>query len=65
MIGIALVLVTYPGRKPYQHEHVWMSEGWEYALVELLDWRKATQQEQGCTLEILQWTLQERSDIGY
>jgi hypothetical protein len=65
MIGIALILVTYPGQASYKHRHVWMSEGWEYAPVELADWIVATQQEQGCTLTVLEWTLEPRSDIGY
>ena len=65
MIGIALVEVTYLGEQPYMHRHVWMSEGLPFAPVELMDWQQQTQQEQGCTLRILQWTLKERSDVGY
>ncbi|GAC1661328.1 MAG: hypothetical protein PVS3B3_31890 [Ktedonobacteraceae bacterium] len=59
------MIVTYPGKAPYKHEHIWMSEGWMYAPVELVDWQKQTQQEQKCTLEIVKWTLEERTDIGY
>jgi hypothetical protein len=65
MIGSAMVLVTYPNEAPYKHAHHWMSEGWEYAPVELSDWKRETEQEQGCTLEIQEWTLKDRSDIGY
>jgi len=45
VIGLALVLVTYPGEEPYFHRHVWMSEGWDYAPVELIDWEVETQKE--------------------
>jgi hypothetical protein len=65
MIGVAIVEVAYPGQKPYKHQHTWMSEGREYAPVELADWKTTTEKEQNCTLEILEWHLEERSDIGY
>jgi hypothetical protein len=65
MIGVALVVVTYPGEAPYKHQHLWMSEGWMYAPVELADWQKQTQQEQKCRLDIVEWTLHERTDSGY
>ncbi len=45
MIGIALVLVTYPDEEPYEHRHYWMSEGWLYAPVELSSWLAETQHE--------------------
>jgi hypothetical protein len=65
MVGVALFLVTYPGEKPYKHRYIWMSNGWLSAPLELLNWIAKTEQEQGCTLELLEWTVEERSDIGY
>lgn len=65
MIGIAILEITYPGEAPYKHRHIWMSEGPEYALVELIDWERETQEAQGCTLKILEWKLEERPDMGY
>lgn len=64
MIGTAIIEVTYPGQAPYKHRHTWISEGWLYAPVELADWMQETEQEQGCTLKIVEWSLQERVDIG-
>jgi hypothetical protein len=64
MNGVALVEVTYPDRAPYKHQHLWTSEGWLQAPVELADWKRETEEEQGCTLKILEWTLYERTDIG-
>jgi hypothetical protein len=37
MIGVAIVEVQYEGESAYLHEHVWMSEGYLYAPVELLE----------------------------
>jgi hypothetical protein len=65
VIGEAIVEVKYPNKDAYKHRHVWMSEGWMYAPVELADWMRQTQEDQGCTLKILEWTLRERPDIGY
>ena len=65
MIGIAIIEVIYPDQPPYKHQHVWMSEGIEYAPVELADWKRETEEQQGCTLKILEWRLEERTDIGY
>lgn len=65
MIGTAIIEVKYPDKEAYKHEHTWMSEGLDYAPVELADWIKETEKEQGCTLKILEWSLQERADIGY
>ena len=65
MIGIALVEVTYLNEQSYKHRHTWMSEGPLHAPVELMDWKRETEKEQKCTLEVKAWTLKERSDIGY
>jgi hypothetical protein len=60
MIGVAIVEVRYGNEKPNLHQHVWMSEGYLYAPVEFVEWIKATQKEQQCTLTIQQWWLKER-----
>ncbi|HYU74423.1 MAG TPA: hypothetical protein VEL31_17270 [Ktedonobacteraceae bacterium] len=65
MIGIAMVEVQHEGERAYLHQHVWMSEGYLYAPVELADWIKVTQEQQKCPLTVQSWYLKERSDIGY
>ena len=66
MIGIAQMLVWEHGKDnlPYYHQRVWLSEGWEYAPVELMDWCKGTEQHLHVTLPVFKWWLQPRSDIG-
>lgn len=65
MIGSAIIEVKYPDREAYKHRHTWMSEGAAYAPVELADWMRQTEEEQECTLKIVEWNLTERADIGY
>jgi hypothetical protein len=65
MIGIAIMEVQYEGENAYLHKHVWMSEGYLYAPVELLEGIKVTREEQQCRFTVQSWYLKECSDIGY
>lgn len=67
MIGIAWFLVFDQGfdNLPYDHQHVWMSEGWLYAPVELVEWQQETEKSLHVTLCCFEWWLEERPDSGY
>ena len=64
MVGVASMRVVYPDEPAYKHCHCWLSEGWLHAPVELREWIRETEEEQGCKLEVVSWELKARTDIG-
>ena len=67
MIAVAVFLVWQAGRDnlPKAYRHVWMTEGWEYAIVELVEQQKTIEQEEHWYMHCLKWWIEERADIGY
>lgn len=66
MVAVAQMVVWEIGldNLPYFHEHVWLTEGREYAVVELMDWQRETQEELHVTLKVFKWWVRECPDIG-
>ncbi len=52
------------GPLPYYHQRVWLTDGWEYAIVELVEWQKETEYDLHVTLHYFKWWLKEKSDIA-
>lgn len=71
LIAIARFAVILPGEteatKAYRH--TWMTESRDTALIELADWianeLPKIEQEEGWKMSLLEWTVEDRPDIGY
>lgn len=50
---------------PKHFKHSWMSDGWETAVVELIDIQKEIEQEENWMMMCYKWNIEERADIGY
>ena len=66
VIAVAQFLVWVHGvdNLPYYHQRVWLTDGWEYAIVELVEWQKETERDLHVTLHCFKWWLEARPDIG-
>lgn len=66
LLAVAQFLVWEYGvdNLPYYHQRVWMTDGWEYAIVELVEWQKETERDLHVTLHCFRWWLEERPDTG-
>jgi len=66
LIAVAQFLVWVLGvdNLPYYHQRVWLTDRWEYAVVELVDWQKETECDLHVSLHCFRWWLEERQDIG-
>lgn len=66
MIAIAQWVFWQHGRDnmPRIHQHVWITDGWEYAIVELLDYQKEQERDCHVTMKCFKWWVEPRPDIG-
>ena len=66
VLSVAQFLVWGHGvdNLPYYHQCAWLTDGWEYTVVELVDWQKETERDLHVTLHCFRWWLEERPDIG-
>lgn len=64
--AVAQFLVWEHGRDnlPYYHQHVWLTDSWETAIVELVDYQREKEIEHHVTMKCFKWWTQERTDIG-
>lgn len=52
MLAEAMCIVKYPDQYAYIHRHNWYTDSFDTALIELIEWRAKTEQEQRCTINV-------------
>lgn len=66
MLAVAQFLVYELGRDnlPYYHQHVWPTEDWNHAVVELVEYEKDCKRLHHVAMHCFTWFMHERADIG-